>query len=86
VNKFFLILCLQRLPGKLRVLLGDDEEADSRNLAAKADQLRAMHAHVQVGSVAAVGGGRRSCPSGSYLAEPVGKIWQQGKESARAFQ
>jgi hypothetical protein len=53
-NKFFLFLFLQRLPAKLRVLLGDDENADPRDLATKADRLWAMHAHRQVGSVAAV--------------------------------
>lgn len=53
-NKFFLFLFLQRLPAKLRVLLGDDEDADPRELAVKADRLWAMHAHRQVGSVAAV--------------------------------
>jgi hypothetical protein len=53
-NKFFLFLFLQRLPAKLRVLLGDDEEADPRVLAVRADRLWAMHAHRQVGSVAAV--------------------------------
>jgi hypothetical protein len=53
-NKFFLFLFLQRLPAKLRVLLGDNEEADPRDLAVKADRLWAMHAHRQVGSVAAI--------------------------------
>jgi hypothetical protein len=52
-SKFFLFLFLQRLPAKLCVLLGDDENADPRDLATKADQLWAMHAHQQVGSVAA---------------------------------
>jgi hypothetical protein len=44
-NKFFLFLFLQRLPAKLCVLLGDDENADPRDLATKADRLWAMHAH-----------------------------------------
>jgi hypothetical protein len=51
-NNFFLFLFLQRLPAKLRVLFGDNEDADPRDLAVRADRLWAMHAHRQVGSIA----------------------------------
>jgi hypothetical protein len=46
----FLSLFLKGLPTKLRVLLGDDKEADPVNLSVKTDWLLAMQAHKQVRS------------------------------------
>jgi hypothetical protein len=68
-NKFFLFLFLQRLPRELRVLLTEEDLAEPRDLAAKADRHWAMlnHQHGLVavmeaaeedGTVAAVSGAR----------------------------
>jgi hypothetical protein len=52
-NVFFVHLFLERLPGELRVLLGEDDHQDPRTLAEKADRLWAMHGQ-KFGLVAAV--------------------------------
>ena len=40
---FFTHLFLERLPAELRIMLGEDDHQDPRPLAAKADQLWALH-------------------------------------------
>jgi len=50
---FFVFLFLQRLPAWLRVQLEADDQADIRQLAARADRLFALHGHKQSESVAA---------------------------------
>ena len=42
-NIFFTHLFLERLPAELRIMLGEDDHQDPRPLAAKADQLWALH-------------------------------------------
>ena len=42
-NIFFTHLFLCRLPAELRIMLGEDDHQDVRNLVAKADKLWAMH-------------------------------------------
>jgi len=50
---FFVHLFLERLPGELRVLLGEDDHQDPRALAEKADRLWSMHGQ-RFGMVAAI--------------------------------
>ena len=42
-NIFFTHLFLERLPAELRILLGEDDHEDPRQLAAKADKLWSLH-------------------------------------------
>ncbi len=53
-SAFFSFLFLQRLPREIRVLLADDDHADLRTLADKADRLHALHAKQSHDCVAAV--------------------------------
>ena len=53
-SKFFVFLFLHRLPGWLRILLGDDDHQDVHALAVKADKLQALYGHLQHGAVSAV--------------------------------
>jgi hypothetical protein len=55
-SKFFVFLFLHRLPGWLRIMLGDDDHQDVHALAVKADKLQALYGHLQHGAVAAVEG------------------------------
>ncbi len=80
-NKFFLVLFLQRLPAKLCILLGDDENADPRDLATKADRLWAMHAHRQVGSVAAVKAVEDPSPVATVPSGQRGRVNGRGHSS-----
>ena len=63
-NIFFTHFFLKRLPAELRIMLGEDDHQDPRQLAVKADQLWAIHggkahtvAAVEPAQVAAVNGG-----------------------------
>ena len=53
-SKFFVFLFLHRLPGWLRIMLGDDDHQDVHALAVKADKLQALYGHLQHGAVSAV--------------------------------
>jgi hypothetical protein len=46
-SKFFVFLFLHRLPGWLRIMLGDDDHQDVHALAVKADKLQALYGHLQ---------------------------------------
>jgi hypothetical protein len=52
-NIFFTHLYLERLPAKLRIMLGEDDHQDPRGLAEKADKLWALHGQ-EPGLLAAV--------------------------------
>jgi len=54
-NIFFTHLFLERLPAELRIMLGEDDHQDPRPLAAKADQLWALHGG-KFSTIAAVDG------------------------------
>ena len=49
-----MFLFLHRLPGWLRIMLGDDDHQDVHALAVKADKLQALYRHLQHGAVSAV--------------------------------
>ncbi len=49
-----MFLFLHRLPGWLRIMLGDDDHQDVHALAVKADKLQALYGHLQHGAVSAV--------------------------------
>jgi hypothetical protein len=75
---FFVYHFLQRLPHKVRILLGDEDPADTRRLAEKADQLMALH-QPQVHDVAAVAAAASSEPGDS----PEATVAAAGKSGQR---
>jgi hypothetical protein len=66
----FTYLFLQRLPREIRVLLSEDDPADVRAIADKADCLIAMHVPQHHDACAAVAGGEDSDPGDIVKAAP----------------
>jgi hypothetical protein len=95
----FAYLFLQRLPREIRVLLSEDDPADMRAIADKADRLIGMHAHVHdtcatvsavdeqqdLDLVAATGGARRKkkLPPPQLPQQQQGGSGQRGGPSRR---
>jgi hypothetical protein len=69
----FTYLFLQRLPREIRVLLSEDDPADVRAIADKADRLIAMHVPQGHEACAAVAGGEDSDPGEWVVAAQAGR-------------
>jgi hypothetical protein len=71
---FFTHLFLERLPAELRIMLGEDNHQNPRDLAKKADSLWALHKmHLAPGAMMAVVDGTSSVDglsSSAYVASP----------------
>jgi hypothetical protein len=79
----FTYLFLQRLPREIRVLLSEDDPADVRAIADKADRLIAMHVPQHHDACAAVAGGEDGLGSGRHCGGSSGSEAEEVQAAIR---